>query len=134
MEENTNFNSISFDLSKYNTYTKQTLNEFYFSSLVNLISTPKGSHPYDPDYGTLIRTFILQPATNETRLRMETDVRQAIQTYLPDLFSQIHVAVTIDDNNGKPWKRYKLHIIINDVIVDFDISKTGNVSLSDINY
>lgn len=55
------------------------------ADLIHLILTRKGSRYYLPDFGTRIYEFIFEPFDGLTFQAIESDIRDAVQTYMPNL-------------------------------------------------
>lgn len=121
------FTSFTPVLSKYNDYKNESVEENYFTSLLSLLSTPKGTHPYDPEYGVNIRSFILDTDKGNLSSLIEQDVKSSIQLYLPEIFPLIAVVVTREYHPSGIGYLYKLNIVVEDMIVNFDISKQGTL-------
>lgn len=120
---------ISFNpkISKYDDYTEETYKEKLFSSLIALLSTPRGTHPYDPNYGVGIRSFILDTDVGQIQSLIENDISTSIQTYIPEIYNNTKVVVTRDIHPSGIGYIYKLKIVISNVIVDFNIMKNGSL-------
>ena len=55
------------------------------SSLVHLILTRKGSRYFLPDFGTRLYEFIFEPLDGPTFSDIESEIRDTIGTYMPNL-------------------------------------------------
>jgi phage baseplate assembly protein W len=55
------------------------------AALLHLILTRRGSRYYLPTFGTRIYEFIFEPFDNLTFSAIETDIRDAISTFMPNL-------------------------------------------------
>ena len=55
------------------------------SSLYFFISTRKGERWYDPNFGTRLYEFLFEPFDGLTFNAIESDIRDAIQTFMPNL-------------------------------------------------
>ena len=55
------------------------------AALLHLILTRRGSRYYLPDFGTRIYEFIFEPLDNLTFNAIESDIRDAIDKYMPNL-------------------------------------------------
>ena len=55
------------------------------ASLIHLILTRKGSRYYLPEFGTRIYEFIFEPYDGLTFNAIESDIRDAVNQFLPDL-------------------------------------------------
>jgi phage baseplate assembly protein W len=52
-------------------------------ALINLIRTPVGSRPFNPEYGTRVYDYLFEPADTQTELRLNDDLAQAIERFEP---------------------------------------------------
>lgn len=52
-------------------------------ALINLVRTPVGSRPFNPDYGTRVYDYLFEPADTETELRLNEEIAQAIERFEP---------------------------------------------------
>lgn len=55
------------------------------SALIHLILTRKGSRYYLPNFGTRIYEFIFEPFDGLTFNAIESDIREAVSTFMPNL-------------------------------------------------
>jgi len=55
------------------------------SDLLNLLLTRKGSRYYLPEFGTRLYEFIFEPLDGLTFQAIESDIRDAIQRFMPNL-------------------------------------------------
>lgn len=55
------------------------------SDLIHLLLTRKGSRYYLPDFGTRLYEFIFEPFDNLTFDALESDIRDAVGRYMPNL-------------------------------------------------
>lgn len=121
------FVSFNPKLSNYDDYTEESYKEKLFSSLIALLSTPRGTHPYDPNYGVGIRSFILETDMGQIQSLIESDVSSSIQTYIPEIYNNTKVVVTRDTHVSGIGYTYKLKVVVSNVIVDFNIMKNGTL-------
>lgn len=122
-----NFTSFKPVVSIYNDYTNETYPESLFSSLIALLSTPKGTHPYDPEYGVNLRSYVLGNDTSDMTRIIEQDIRSSIQIYLPTLYPMINVVITKEQHPSGIGLVYKVNIIVEDTIVKFNVTKQGSL-------
>jgi phage baseplate assembly protein W len=47
----------------------------------NILITPKGTYPYDPEYGSDLYKLIFEPLDDETAQQIEREVVYTLQTY-----------------------------------------------------
>lgn len=52
-------------------------------ALLNLLRSPAGQRPFDPDYGTNIEKFLFEPADPLTESQINEDVAYAISKFEP---------------------------------------------------
>lgn len=71
-------------IGKYLSLT-QTKDSEIRSSLMNLILTRKGSRYYLPNFGTRLYEYIFEPLDVPTFDSIESDIRQSVETYMPNL-------------------------------------------------
>lgn len=55
------------------------------SDLIHLLLTRKGSRYYLPDFGTRLYEYIFEPFDGLTFQSIESDIRDAVEKYLPNL-------------------------------------------------
>jgi phage baseplate assembly protein W len=67
-----------FDLSNTN-------DEEIRTDLVHLLLTRKGTRYYLPDFGTRLYEFIFEPMDGPTFSEIESEIRESVQEYLPNL-------------------------------------------------
>ena len=66
------------DLSDYN-------DQEIRSNLIHLLLSKKGSRYYLPDFGTRLYEFIFEPFDGVTFTAIESDIRDAIENFMPNL-------------------------------------------------
>lgn len=76
----------------------QTVAEEIKADLIHLILTRKGSRYYLPDFGTRIYEFIFEPFDGLTFQAIESDIRDAVQAYMPNLLLN-NISITPADIN-----------------------------------
>ena len=59
------------------------------ADLLNLLLTRKGSRYYLPEFGTRLYEFIFEPLDGLTFQAIESDIRDAIQRFMPNLLVKI---------------------------------------------
>lgn len=52
-------------------------------ALLNLLRSPVGQKPFDPDYGTNIEKFLYEPADSITESQINEDIAYAIKKFEP---------------------------------------------------
>ena len=55
------------------------------SNLIHLLLTRKGSRYYLPDFGTRLYEYIFEPLDGPTFNEIETEIKDAVTTYIPNL-------------------------------------------------
>lgn len=55
------------------------------ADLIHLLLTRKGSRYFLPDFGTRLYEFLFEPFDGLTFSAIESDIRDAVQTYMPNL-------------------------------------------------
>lgn len=63
----------------------ETENEEIKADLIHLLLTRKGSRYYLPDFGTRLYEFIFEPFDGLTFDAIESDIRDAVEKYMPNL-------------------------------------------------
>lgn len=63
----------------------QFQNQQIKSDLIHLLLTRKGSRYFLPDFGTRLYEFIFEPADTLTFDAIQSDIRDAVETYMPNL-------------------------------------------------
>jgi phage baseplate assembly protein W len=68
------------------------------SSLIHLLLTRKGSRYFLPDFGTRLYEFIFEPLDGPTFNQIEAEIRDSVNTYIPNLLiNKISVYPAVDD-------------------------------------
>lgn len=73
--------SVRGDFLELTEYTSQQIR----ADLIHLILTRKGSRYYLPEFGTRIYEFVFEPLDGLTFQAIESDIRDAIQRFMPNL-------------------------------------------------
>jgi len=68
------------------------------ADLIHLILTRKGSRYYLPDFGTRLYEFIFEPNDQATWDLIESEIRDAIKNYIPNLDINSITVMSADDN------------------------------------
>lgn len=63
----------------------ETENEEIKADLIHLLLTRKGSRYYLPDFGTRLYEFIFEPFDGLTFSAIESDIRDSVEKYMPNL-------------------------------------------------
>jgi phage baseplate assembly protein W len=73
--------------SRFGTYLRltETADQEIRASLLHLILTRKGSRYYLPEFGTRLYEFIFEPFDNITFAAIESDIRDSVEKFLPNL-------------------------------------------------
>lgn len=123
----TKFNSFIPKLSRYNDFEDEKYEESLFTSLISLLSTPKGTHPYDMNYGVSIRNYLMDVDKGNISSLIEEDITNSIELYIPALVPITTVKVLRELNASGFGFTYKVYIIIENVIASFSITKQGTL-------
>lgn len=68
------------------------------SSLIHLLLTRKGARYFLPDFGTRLYEYIFEPLDGPTFNQIESEIRDSVQTYIPNLqITNISVYAATDD-------------------------------------
>ena len=71
------------------------------ADLIHLLLTRKGSRYYLPDFGTRLYQFIFEPNDTVTFDLIETEIRESVKNYIPNLeINSIQVMSAEDDPNN----------------------------------
>lgn len=75
------------------------------SDLIHLLLTRKGSRYFLPDFGTRIYEYIFEPFDGLTFSALESDIRDSISTYLPNLIvNSVSIEpITPEDEVNGDW-------------------------------
>ena len=97
--------SIPFLQSQYGDYLNLTLTntEEIRTNLIHLLLTRKGTRYYMPEFGTRLYEYIFEPLDGPTFSQIESEIRDAVSTYLPQLTLtnvQITDASQEEENKG----------------------------------
>mgnify|MGYP003664162632 FL=1 len=55
------------------------------SNLIHLILTLKGTRYFLPDFGTNLMRYIFEPMDSATKTSIDTEIREAVDMYIPNL-------------------------------------------------
>jgi phage baseplate assembly protein W len=79
--------SFPFIQSQYGDYLNLTLTstEEIRTNLIHLLLTRKGTRYYMPEFGTRLYEYIFEPLDGPTFSQIESEIRDAVSTYLPQL-------------------------------------------------
>ena len=80
----------------------QTADEEIRTDLVHLLLTRKGTRYFLPDFGTRLYEFIFEPLDGPTFSEIESEIRESVQEYLPNLvITNISIKPASEDEEGK---------------------------------
>ena len=86
----------------------QTSVEEIRTDLLHLILTRKGSRYYLPDFGTRIYEFIFEPMDGPTFEAIKSDIRYAVEKYIPNLtIKDISLTPYLDDLEAQGELNYE---------------------------
>ena len=72
------------------------------TDLVHLLLTRKGSRYFLPDFGTRLYEYIFEPLDGPTFSDIESEIRESVQTYLPNLvITKITITDASEDEESK---------------------------------
>jgi phage baseplate assembly protein W len=72
------------------------------NSLIHLLLTRKGTRYYLPDFGTRLYEFIFEPLDGPTFSEIETEIREAAETYMPNLkLTNVSISAASDGKEDK---------------------------------
>jgi phage baseplate assembly protein W len=69
------------------------------AALINLLRSPVGEIPFNPEYGTNIEKFLFEPADTITEYKINQDIAYSIKKFEPRV-SLISVETKMDDQGG----------------------------------
>lgn len=73
-------------------------NEEIRSNLIHLLLTRKGSRYFLPDFGTRLYEYIFEPLDGPTFNEIEAEIRDSVETYIPNLLiNSINVFAATDE-------------------------------------
>lgn len=121
------YTSFNPKTSEYNDYVKETYMEKIVNSLITLLSTPKGSHPYDPNFGVDLKSYLLTTVTSNTTKIIEEEIKAAIRSYSPEIYSVTSVHVLKSKMSNGNFFLFDIYIIITDIILTFNMTNKGTV-------
>ena len=103
------------------------LNESYEDKikgeLIHLIFTPKGQRYRKPDFGTNLIRYIFEPNDNETWKKIEDEITEQVQKYLPNI-SLKDFSFFRDEENGN-----HLYVNIDYSVIKGRFEKKDNITL-----
>lgn len=68
-------------------------------ALITLIRTPKGSKPFNPDYGSTVFDYLFAQGDQQTELDLNEEIADVIKKYEPRA-TVVSIDSTIDENSG----------------------------------
>ena len=96
-----NFPFLDSSMGKYLSLS-ETADEEIRTNLIHLLLTRKGSRYFLPDFGTRLYEFIFEPLDGPTFSEIESEIRESVQEYLPNLtITKISVKAASDGEEGK---------------------------------
>lgn len=66
-------------------------------ALINLIKTPAGTRPFNPEYGTRVYDYLFEPADTQTELLLNDNLAQAIERFEPRV-KLVAIETTMQEN------------------------------------
>jgi len=111
---------------KTNAVTKNALT----SNLLLLLLTRKGERYYEPAYGTNLLQYIFEPKDNLTISEIETEIKETVKSFIPELtIRKIQFFEDVDDNNV-PLQDNELRVVIDFTYSENTFSDNGRVELT----
>ena len=96
-----NFPFVDSKTGKYLSLS-QTSDEEIRTDLIHLLLTRKGTRYFLPDFGTRLYEFIFEPLDGPTFSEIESEIRESVQEYLPNLtLTSISVKAASEGEEGK---------------------------------
>ena len=96
-----NFPFVDSKTGKYLSLS-QTADEEIRTDLIHLLLTRKGTRYFLPDFGTRLYEFIFEPLDGPTFSEIESEIRESVQEYLPNLtLTSISVKAASEGEEGK---------------------------------
>lgn len=74
-------------------------------ALINLIRTPKGSKPFNPDYGSTVFNYLFAQADEQSQLDLNEELADTIRRFEPRV-NLIAIESSIDDNGVEVTVEY----------------------------
>ncbi len=109
-----------------NTITKEALT----SNLLLLLLTKKGERYYEPNYGTNLLQYIFEPKDNLTISEIESELKETVKTFIPELsINKINFYEDVDDV-GQPVKENELRVVINFTYSEDTFVEKGRLELN----
>lgn len=68
-------------------------------SLITLIRTPKGSKPFNPDFGSTAFNYLFAPADEQSRIDLNEEIAETIKRFEPRV-TVMAIESSIDENSG----------------------------------
>ena len=82
--------------------TTDTTDDEVRSNLIHLLLTRKGTRYFLPDFGTRLYEFIFEPLDGPTFSEIESEIRESVQEYLPNLtITNISITAASEGEEGK---------------------------------
>lgn len=119
-------------ISIYNDFTRDNYYDNIFTSIYSLLNTPKGSHPYDPEFGVDLRSMIFKHDKGDLKDMIKDSVNASLRRYLPDYANLVYVVCDRELHESGIGFKYSLILSIENIFVRFGISKEGRVMYSGI--
>jgi len=80
-------------MSNQKDFSIESSKEQFIRSILALVTTPRGTHMYDPEYGVDIRKSVFSFDNANLPISIQYDIKNAIEKYLPEISQLTDVVV-----------------------------------------
>ena len=102
----------------------QTKEDEVYSELVHVIFTPKGQRLRDPNFGTRVIQFIVNPNDSETWGDILTEIKDTVGKYIPSWSIK---DLTINESDNGVGLRVDMKYTVKQNGVNTEYTKSGNI-------
>jgi phage baseplate assembly protein W len=100
------------------------------SNLIHLLLTKKGSRYYLPEFGTNLYQYIFEPLDDITTKKIEDEIIDAVEKFMPNLKINKVVIIRIDDSlTSSSELTHQIKINIDYTITSRTFESSGEVTL-----
>lgn len=92
------------------------------AKIINLIRTNRNERPMNPQFGLNLLTYIFEPVTEDTVLRIRIEIENAIQKYLPNIRVN-EISVDLKELENKTYIIIELNFSVANIPDYYDIIK-----------
>jgi len=126
---NINF-PINDDVEKHRFLSMNRLTkDKYYSDLLLLLLTEKGSRYYNPEYGTNLYKYIFEPNDNITENIIVDDIKNTVSSYMPEISIKNVKFNWIDESNNQISDN-QLNIHIDFIYGEGGLNEMGNIDIN----